>query len=92
MKNYFLMYIINMPASKSIELTNKLFAERAFQIALVGAILFLVIAHPILFNLVDRLFSFVGIQLGDTLLVVVHSLVYAIALYYSVFIILSLEN
>ena len=76
-----------MPASKSIELTNKLFSERAFQIALVGAILFLVIAHPIIFNLVDRLII-IGIQLGDTLLVVVHSLVYAVALYYSVFIII----
>jgi len=77
--------------SKSLELTKKLFHEKAFQIAIVGAILFLVIAHPILFNLVDRLFAFVGIQLGDTLLTVVHSLVYAVALYYSVFIILSLE-
>ena len=81
-----------MPASKSLELTNKLFAERAFQIALVGAILFLVVAHPILFNLVDRLFGMLGIQLGDTLLVVVHSLVYAIALYYSVVTVLKLEN
>ncbi len=78
--------------SKSIELTNKLFTERAFQIALVGAILFLVVAHPILFNLVDRLFGMIGVQLGDTLLVVVHSLVFAIALYYSVLVILKLEN
>ena len=78
--------------SKSLELTNKLFAERAFQIALVGAILFLVVAHPILFNLVDRLFGMIGVQLGDTLLVVVHSLVFAVALYYSVVVILKLEN
>ena len=78
--------------SKSLELTNKLFTERAFQIALVGAILFLVVAHPILFNLVDRLFGMIGVQLGDTLLVVVHSLVFAIALYYSVLVILKLEN
>ena len=78
--------------SKSIELTNKLFTERAFQIALVGAILFLVVAHPILFNLVDRLFGMIGVQLGDTLLVVVHSLVFAIALYYSVLVILKFEN
>tara|TARA_B100001059_G_C17819549_1_gene577403 strand:- start:2222 stop:2464 length:243 start_codon:yes stop_codon:yes gene_type:complete len=78
--------------SKSLELTNKLFAERAFQIALVGAILFLVVAHPILFNLVDRVFGLVGIRLGDTLLVVVHSLVFAVALYYSVVVILKLEN
>ena len=78
--------------SKSIDLSNKLFHERAFQIALVGAILFLVVAHPILFNLVDRLFSMIGVQLGDTLLVVVHSLVFAVALYYSVVVILKLEN
>ena len=77
--------------SKSIELTNKLFSEKSFQIAIVGAILFLVIAHPILFNLVDRVFSMVGIELGDTLLTLVHSLVYAVALYYSVIVILKLE-
>ena len=79
-----------MPA-KSLEMTNKLFAEKSFQIALVGAILFLVVAHPVLFNLVDRLFSMVGIQLGETLLTVVHSLVYAVALYYAVIVILKIE-
>ena len=79
-----------MPA-KSIEMTNKLFAEKSFQIALVGAILFLVVAHPTLFGLVDRLFSMVGIQLGETLLTVVHSLVYAVALYYAVLVILKIE-
>ena len=78
--------------SKSLELTNKLFTERSFQIALVGPILFLVAAHPILFNLVDRLFGMIGGQLGDTLLVVLHSLVFAVALYYSVVVILKLEN
>ena len=77
--------------SKSLDMTRKLFHEKAFQIALVGAILFLVIAHPVLYNLVDRVFSMVGIQLGDTLLTVVHSLVYAVALYYSVLVILKLE-
>jgi hypothetical protein len=34
--------------SKSLDMTNKLFTEKSFQIALVGAILFLVIAHPTL--------------------------------------------
>ena len=77
--------------SKSLDMTRKLFHEKAFQIALVGAILFLVIAHPVLYNLVDRAFSMVGIQLGDTLLTVVHSLVNAVALYYSVLVILKLE-
>ena len=76
---------------KTIESVNKLFHEKAFQIALVGAILFLVIAHPVLFNLVDRVFSMVGIQLGDTLLTVVHSLVYAVALYYSIIVILKIR-
>ena len=76
---------------KSLELTKKLFHEKSFQIALVGAIIFLVVAHPILFNLVDRGFAMAGIKLGDTLLTVVHSLVYAIALYYSVIIVLKLE-
>ena len=76
---------------KTVESVNKLFHERSFQIALVGAILFLVIAHPILFNLVERAFAFVGIQLGDTLLTVVHSLVYAVALYYSIIVILKIE-
>ena len=78
--------------SKTVELTDKLFKERTFQIALVGAILFLVIAHPTLYGLVDRLFSMVGIQLGDTLLAVVHSLVYAVALYYSIVVILKVES
>jgi len=77
--------------SKSLDMTRKLFHEKAFQIALVGAILFLVFAHPVLINLVDKLFSMVGIQLGDTLLVILHSLVYAVALYYSVLVILKLE-
>ena len=77
-----------MPKTENV---NKLFHERSFQIALVGAILFLVIAHPTLYNLVDRGFSFVGIQLGDTLITVVHSIVYAIALYYSIIVILKIE-
>ena len=77
--------------SKTIADVNKLFNERAFQIALVGAILFLVVAHPILFDLVERIFNFVGIDLGPTLLTVVHSIVYAVALYYSVIVILKIE-
>ena len=78
--------------SKSVAEVNKLFNERAFQIALVGAILFLIVAHPILFGLVDRVFNFVGIELGPTLLTVVHSIVYAVGLYYSVIVILKIES
>jgi hypothetical protein len=76
---------------KSLKMTRELFHERTFQIAIVGAILFLIIAHPILFNLVDKLFSMVGIELNDTLLTIVHSLVYAVALYYSIIVILKVE-
>jgi len=76
---------------KSLKMTRELFHERTFQIAIVGAILFLIIAHPILFNLVDKLFSMVGIELNDTLLTIVHSLVYAVALYYSIVVILKVE-
>jgi len=76
---------------KSVQYLNSLFNDKAFQIALVGAILFLLIAHPILINLVDRLFSVVGIELNETLLIILHSIVYAIALYYSVLVILKIE-
>ena len=89
-KLFSIVYYKTMP-SKSLELHSKLFHERSFQIALIGAIIFLVLAHPILYNLVDRLFSFVGIQLSDTLLVVVHSVVYAVALYFSIILMLKVE-
>jgi len=79
-----------MPKTSAADVSS-LFHDKTFQIALVGAILFLVIAHPILFNLVDRVFGMVGIQLNDTLLVVVHSIVYAVALYYSIMVILKIE-
>jgi len=70
---------------------SNVLTENAFQIALVGAILFLVIAHPILFNLVDSLFSAVGIQLNDTLLTILHSLVFAVALFYSIKLVVMLD-
>jgi hypothetical protein len=88
-KFFSIVYYKTMP--KSVDVTSKLFHERSFQIALVGSILFLLLAHPILYNLVDRLFSFVGIQLSDTLLVVVHSVVYAVALYFSIILMLKVE-
>jgi len=78
-------------ASKSLKMTTELFHQKTFQIAIVGAILFLVFAHPILFNLVDKLFSKVGIELNDTILTIVHSLVFAVGLYYSIVVILKLE-
>jgi hypothetical protein len=79
-----------MPKS-SVADVSSLFHEKSFQIALVGAILFLFVAHPVLFDLVDRMFAFVGINLGETLLTVVHSVVFATALYYSIMVILKLE-
>jgi hypothetical protein len=79
-------------ASKSLKMTSELFHERTFQIAVVGAILFLIFAHPILFNLVDKLFAAVGIEVNDTLLTIVHSLVFSIALYYSIVVILKIET
>jgi len=78
-------------ASKSLKMTSELFHQKTFQIAIVGAILFLVFAHPILFNLVDKLFSKVGIELNDTILTIIHSLVFAVGLYYSIVVILKLE-
>ena len=78
-------------ASKSLKMTTELFHQKTFQIAIVGAILFLVFAHPILFNLVDKLFSKVGIELNDTILTIIHSLVFAVGLYYSIVVILKLE-
>jgi len=77
--------------SNTLKMTSDLFHQKAFQIAVVGAILFLVLAHPILYNLVDKLFNTFGIELNDTLLTIVHSLAYAIALYYSIVLILKLE-
>ena len=66
---------------KSLKMTGELFHERTFQIAIVGAILFLIFAHPILFNLVDTLFTSIGIELNDTLLTIIHSLIFSISLY-----------
>ena len=70
---------------------SNVLTENAFQISLVGAILFLVLAHPILFNFVSSIFSMVGIELNDTLLTIVHSLVFAVALFYSIKVVVMLD-
>ena len=70
---------------------SNVFTENAFQISLVGAILFLVLAHPILFNFVSSIFSMVGIELNDTLLTIVHSLVFAVAIFYSIKVVVMLD-
>ena len=71
--------------------SNNVLVENAFQISAVGALLFLIIAHPILFNFVDSIFSKLGIQLNDTLLTLVHSLVFAVALFYSIKLVVMLD-
>ena len=53
------------------QLLNKKMTENVFQISLIAAIYFLLFAHPIVFNLVDKVFEMVGIQMGDTLLTIV---------------------
>jgi hypothetical protein len=70
---------------------SNVLTENAFQISLVGAILFLVLAHPILFNFVSSIFSMVGIELNDTLLTIVHSLVFAVAIFYSIKVVVMLD-
>ena len=65
-------------------LLNKKMAENAFQISLIAAIYFLLFAHPIVFNLVDKAFELTGIQLGDTVLTIIHSLIFAIFFFYTV--------
>ena len=70
--------------SKSLNTFDRQITENAFQISLIAGILFLLIGHPILFNLVDSVFEKLGISLGDTMLTVVHSLVFMIVLFYSI--------
>ena len=58
--------------------------EKVFQIVVIGAIYFLLFAHPVVFNIVDKVFEMVGLTLGDTVLTIVHSLVFAIFFFYTV--------
>ena len=66
------------------QLLNKKMTENIFQISLIAAIYFLLFAHPIVFNLVDKAFEMVGVQMGDNLLTIVHSVVFAIFFFYTV--------
>ena len=63
---------------------NKILNEKVFQIVIIAAIYFLLFAHPVVFNLVDKGFELVGLNLGDTSLTVVHSLVFSIFFFYTV--------
>ena len=58
--------------------------ENAFQISLIASIYFLLFAHPIVFNLVDKVFEMLGVQMGDTMLTIVHSIVFALFFFYTV--------
>ena len=70
--------------AKSLNTFDRQITENAFQIALIAGILFLLIGHPMLFNLVDSVFEKMGVTLGDTMLTVVHSLVFAVVFFYSI--------
>ena len=63
---------------------NKKMTENVFQISLIAAIYFLLFAHPIVFNLVDKVFEMVGVQIGDTMLTIVHSAVFAVFFFYTI--------
>ena len=58
--------------------------ENVFQISLIASIYFLLFAHPIVFNLVDKVFEMLGVQMGDTMLTIVHSIVFALFFFYTV--------
>ena len=66
------------------QLLNKKLSENTFQISLIAIIYFLLFAHPVVFNLVDKAFEMVGVQLGDTMLTIVHSVIFAIFFFYTV--------
>lgn len=66
------------------------FQEKLVQISLVAAVLFYIVANPMLFDFVDNtlksVFSAVGVSfnVGDQGLLIIHSLVYAVLLGVSV--------
>jgi len=65
---------------------RELFNEKLVQVSLVSAVLFYIVANPMLFDFVDNslksLFKAVGasFNIGDQGLLIVHSLVYAVLL------------
>ena len=66
------------------QIFNRKITEYTFQITVIAAIYFLLFAHPIVFNLVDKGFEMIGVNLGDTMLTMVHSIVFAIFFFYTV--------
>lgn len=69
---------------------KSLLGEKTIQISLVGAVLFYILASPMVFafvdNLVKKVFGMVGVdlKLEGNALVVLHSLVFGVLLYVSV--------
>ncbi len=69
---------------------KSLLGEKTMQISLVGAVLFYILASPMVFafvdNLVKKVFGMVGVdlKLEGNALVVLHSLVFGVLLYISV--------
>ena len=63
---------------------DKELTENTFQIALIGGVLFLLFSHPFLFHLVDRVFEFVGVDLGPTIQTMLHSVIFTIGFFYSI--------
>jgi hypothetical protein len=69
---------------------SELFNEKLVQISLVSAVLFYIVANPMLFDFVDNslksLFTAVGasFNIGEQGLLIVHSLLYAVLLGMSV--------
>ena len=69
---------------------KSLLGEKTMQISLVGAVLFYILASPMVFsfvdNLVKKVFGMVGVdlKLEGNALVVLHSLVFGVLLYVSV--------
>ena len=67
-----------------------LFNEKLVQISLVSAVLFYIVANPMLFDFVDNtlktLFTAIGVSfdVGEQGLLIIHSLVYAVLLGISV--------
>jgi len=70
--------------AKSLNTFDRQITENAFQIAIIAGILFLLLGHPMLYNFVDSLFEKMGITLGDTMLTIIHSLVFTIVFFYTI--------
>jgi len=76
--------------AKTLNTFDRQITENAFQISLIAGILFLLLGHPMLYNFVDSIFEKMGVTLGDTMLTVVHSLVFTLVFFYSIKLVVKL--